>query len=113
MFLDAVFREFVLTTYRFVQVAIEALNRLTSSDHRIVELSVAAIVIMASTVAIKFACWLWCRLINNSSVQALAQDAMTDMVFNTFSIIFPLSTLKSENLSVQLDMEVSCVTDNR
>jgi cytochrome c biogenesis factor len=87
----------VLTTCRFVQVAIEALNRLTSDDHRLVELSIAAIVIMASTVVIKFACWLWCRLINNSSVQALAQDAMTDMVFNTFSIIFPLSMSKSES----------------
>lgn len=113
MFLDAVFYDFVLTTYRFVQVAIEALNRLTSGDHRLVELSVAAIVIMASTVAIKFACWLWCRLINNSSVQALAQDAMTDMVFNIFSIIFPLSMLKSESSPFFLDVEISCVTDNR
>ena len=40
---------------------------------------------MASTVLIKFGCWLWCRLIKNSSVQALAQDAMTDVVFNIFS----------------------------
>jgi hypothetical protein len=39
---------------------------------------------------IKGFCWFWCRLVKNSSVQALAQDAMTDCVFNTFSIIFPL-----------------------
>jgi hypothetical protein len=97
MFLDSVFRDFVLTPYRFVQVAIEALERLTSDDHRLVELSLPAIVIMASTVVIKFVCWLWCRLVNNSSVQALAQDAMTDMVFNTFSIIFPLGMLKPES----------------
>jgi hypothetical protein len=45
---------------------------------------------MAATVVIKGLCWLWCRLIRNSSVQALAQDAMTDVVFNTFSILFPL-----------------------
>lgn len=45
---------------------------------------------MASTVLVKAACWAWCRLIRNSSVQALAQDAITDCVFNTFSIIFPL-----------------------
>ena len=45
---------------------------------------------MSSTVLIKAACWLWCRLIKNSSVQALAQDAMTDVIFNIFSIIFPL-----------------------
>jgi hypothetical protein len=45
---------------------------------------------MASTVFIKALCWLWCRLIKNSSVQALAQDAQTDVIFNIFSIIFPL-----------------------
>jgi hypothetical protein len=43
---------------------------------------------------------MWCRFINNSSVQALAQDAMTDVVFNIFSIIFPIgisySTLQIE-----------------
>lgn len=81
----------VIMVTSFVQVALEGLNRLTSDDHKIVQLSVVAILIMASTVIIKFACWLWCRLINNSSVQALAQDAMTDVVFNIFSIIFPLS----------------------
>jgi hypothetical protein len=75
----------------FFQVALECFNRLTSGDHSIVQLGLPAILIMASTVVIKFACWLWCRLINNSSVRALAQDAMTDVVFNIFSIIFPLS----------------------
>ncbi|KAI9841231.1 MAG: hypothetical protein M1838_003664 [Thelocarpon superellum] len=74
----------------FVQVLLECFNRLTSGDHSVVQLGLSAIVIMASTVVIKFACWLWCRLIPNSSVQALAQDAMTDVIFNTFSIIFPL-----------------------
>jgi hypothetical protein len=45
---------------------------------------------MLSTVVIKGLCYFYCRLIPNSSVQALAQDAITDVVFNTFSIIFPL-----------------------
>ena len=75
----------------FFQVALECLQRLsTSGDHTIVELTIPAIAIMASTVLIKSFCFIWCRLIKNSSVQALAQDALTDMVFNTFSIIFPL-----------------------
>ena len=74
----------------FFQVSLECFNRLTSTDHSIVHLGPPAILIMASTVLIKLVCWLWCRLIKNSSVQALAQDAMTDVVFNTFSIIFPL-----------------------
>ncbi|KAL8784518.1 MAG: hypothetical protein Q9213_003922 [Squamulea squamosa] len=75
----------------FFQVALQCLQRLTNStDHSIVQLGLPSIIIMASTVFIKFGCWLWCRLIKNSSVQALAQDAMTDVVFNIFSIIFPI-----------------------
>ncbi|KAI9697568.1 MAG: hypothetical protein M1836_004518 [Candelina mexicana] len=80
----------IIMIFAFFQVFMECLNRLTSNDHSIVQIGLPSGVIMASTVVIKFACWLWCRLIKNSSVQALAQDAMTDVVFNTFSIIFPL-----------------------
>jgi hypothetical protein len=74
----------------FFQVALQCFQRLTSGDHSVVELTLPAIIIMLLTVVIKFACWLWCRLIKNSSVQALAQDAMTDVIFNIFSILFPL-----------------------
>jgi len=74
----------------FFQVFLQCFNRLTGPDHSIVQLTIPAIIIMASTVVIKGLCWFWCRLIDNSSVQALAQDAMTDVVFNIFSIIFPL-----------------------
>lgn len=80
----------VVMVTAFVQVALECLNRLNSGDHQIIELGLPALIIMSSTVLIKALCWLWCRLIKNSSVQALAQDAMTDVVFNIFSIIFPL-----------------------
>ncbi|KZF26890.1 hypothetical protein L228DRAFT_243427 [Xylona heveae TC161] len=80
----------VIMITSFFQIFIEGLSRLTSGDHSLVYLGIPSIVIMASTVVIKFACWLYCRLIKNSSVQALAQDAMTDVVFNIFSIIFPL-----------------------
>ena len=81
----------VIMITSFVQVALQCFQRLTSNDHTIVQLTIPAIAIMACTVLIKFGCWLWCRFIKNSSVQALAQDAMTDVVFNIFSIIFPLS----------------------
>ncbi|KAJ9662353.1 hypothetical protein H2198_001487 [Neophaeococcomyces mojaviensis] len=74
----------------FFQVGLECLNRLTNGDHSVVELGIPSIVIMLSTVVIKGFCYIWCRFIKNSSVQALAQDAKTDVVFNTFSIIFPL-----------------------
>ncbi|KAF2253984.1 hypothetical protein BU26DRAFT_548320 [Trematosphaeria pertusa] len=74
----------------FFQVSIEGFSRLTGTDYTVVQLTIPAVAIMASTVVIKGLCWLWCRLIRNSSVQALAQDAQTDVVFNIFSIIFPL-----------------------
>ncbi|KAF2866631.1 hypothetical protein BDV95DRAFT_611682 [Massariosphaeria phaeospora] len=80
----------VIMITSFFQVAIEGFSRLTGSNHTVVALTIPAIAIMSSTVIIKAFCWFWCRLIRNSSVQALAEDAMTDVVFNTFSIIFPL-----------------------
>lgn len=80
----------VIMITSFFQVALQALNKLLGTDRTIVQLTPAAIAIMASTIVIKGLCWLYCRLIKNSSVQALAQDAETDVVFNFFSIIFPV-----------------------
>ncbi len=85
----------VIMITSFFQVALEGINRLSSGDHTVVQLTLPAVAIMASTVVVKLFCWLWCRLIKNSSVQALAQDAVTDVVFNTFSIIFPLGMMTS------------------
>ncbi|KAJ5104299.1 hypothetical protein NUU61_001646 [Penicillium alfredii] len=80
----------VIMVTSFFQIALSSLNKLTAEDHTIVELSIPSIGLMAGTVLIKLLCWVWCRLIPSPSVQVLAQDAMTDVVFNTFSIIFPL-----------------------
>ncbi|PYI10317.1 hypothetical protein BO78DRAFT_306363 [Aspergillus sclerotiicarbonarius CBS 121057] len=80
----------VVMVTSFIQVAITSFTRLLSPDHSVVDLSIPSIAVMASTVIVKLACWFWCRLIKNSSVQALAQDAMTDVIFNLFSILFPL-----------------------
>lgn len=74
----------------FVQVFIQCFKRLNSNDRSVVQLGIPAIVILASTVLLKLGCWFWSRLVKNSSVQALAQDAITDVIFNIFSIIFPL-----------------------
>lgn len=68
----------VIMITSFFQVALQCMQRLTSENHELVELGVPAITIMVGTVIIKGLCWFWCRLVRNSSVQALAQDAMTD-----------------------------------
>lgn len=80
----------VIMITSFVQVALEALSTLAGTDHTVIQLTGPAIGIMASTVIIKGMCWFWCRLIKNSSVQALADDAMTDIIFNLGSIAFPI-----------------------
>ncbi|KAK4177662.1 hypothetical protein QBC36DRAFT_126662 [Triangularia setosa] len=80
----------VIMITSFVQVALEAIQRLASPDHHIIELGNAAIGIMFGTIVIKGLCWLWCRMVKNSSVQALASDASTDVIFNAGSIAFPI-----------------------
>jgi hypothetical protein len=81
----------VIMMTSFVQVSLEAIQRLLGPDREIIELGIPAIAIMFSTVIIKGLCWLWCRLVKNSSVQALAADASTDVIFNAGSIAFPIS----------------------
>ena len=97
----------VIMITAFFQVALQCFQRLISDDRSIVQLTAPSIIIMASTVIIKFGCWLWCRLIKNSSVQALAQDAMTDVVFNIFSIIFPIGTPSLFHLLLQPHLLIS------
>ncbi|KAJ5688848.1 hypothetical protein N7462_003240 [Penicillium macrosclerotiorum] len=80
----------VIMVTSFFQVGLSSFNQLIGDDHTVVELSVPSIALMAGTVILKLLCWIWCRLIPSPSVQLLAQDAMTDVVFNIFSIIFPL-----------------------
>ncbi|CAK7567192.1 MAG: hypothetical protein SEPTF4163_005154 [Sporothrix epigloea] len=83
-----VFSTIMITS--FAQVMLQAVQRLASTNHEIIELGIPALIIMASTIVIKGLCWLWCRLVKNSSVQALAADAITDVVFNFGSIMFPI-----------------------
>ncbi|KAI0970371.1 hypothetical protein F4678DRAFT_137516 [Xylaria arbuscula] len=80
----------VIMITSFVQVALQSIQRLASDDRTIIRLGIPEISIMVGTVVIKGLCWLWCRLVKNSSVQALAADAMTDVIFNTGSILFPI-----------------------
>ncbi|CAG7923062.1 unnamed protein product [Penicillium olsonii] len=80
----------VIMVTSFFQVALSSMKQLMGEDRTVVELSLPSLVLMGGTVLVKLLCWIWCRLIPSPSVQVLAQDAMTDVIFNTFSIIFPL-----------------------
>ncbi|KAK2593386.1 hypothetical protein QQS21_008917 [Conoideocrella luteorostrata] len=80
----------VIMVTSFVQVGLQCLQRLASPEHEILQLGLPAIIIMVSTIFIKGGCWIWCRLVKNSSVRALAEDAKTDVIFNIGSIFFPI-----------------------
>ncbi|KAK7739923.1 hypothetical protein SLS53_005516 [Cytospora paraplurivora] len=80
----------VIMITSFTQVALAAVQQLASADHTVIQLTASAIGIMLGTIFVKGLCWFWCRLIRNSSVQALADDAATDMIFNAGSIAFPI-----------------------
>ncbi|KAM4059565.1 cation efflux family protein [Hirsutella rhossiliensis] len=80
----------VIMVTSFVQVGLQCIQRLAGTEHEIISLGLPAIVIMVTTIVIKGACWVWCRLVKNSSVRALADDAKTDVIFNIGSILFPI-----------------------
>ena len=61
----------VIMVTSFVQVGIQCVQRLAGPEHEIISLGLPAIIIMVSTIVIKGACWVWCRLVRNSSVRAL------------------------------------------
>lgn len=81
----------VIIIISFFQVGQESFKRLFLSlgEHEVVKIGPDAIVIMTLTIVSKVCCWIWCSKSKSSSVQALAQDAMTDIVFNIVSLLMP------------------------
>lgn len=76
----------VLIIVSFFQVGDEAVQRLLWGSHDVVNIGYASIAIMSLTVVCKVACYLWCKTIKSSSIQALAQDALTDVVLIPFQL---------------------------
>ncbi|KAK6201484.1 putative cation diffusion facilitator [Scheffersomyces amazonensis] len=82
----------IIIIISFVQVGQEAFKRLVfsnPSDRIAAQIGLDSIAIMSITIISKIACWVWCSKSNSSSVQALAQDAETDIVFNLVSLAMP------------------------
>lgn len=81
----------IIIIISFLQVGLESIQRLMhSSPDEIVEVGQISIYIMLLTIAAKLGCFFWCKSIKSSSVKALTQDALVDVVFNTFSLIMPV-----------------------
>ncbi|KAF9103338.1 hypothetical protein BGX29_003470 [Mortierella sp. GBA35] len=77
----------------FMQVMLQAFERLVlGSDEPPVDLGLVILLLLALNIVIKFMLWLWCRTMkDSSSVLALAQDHLNDVVFNVFSTFFPVA----------------------
>lgn len=82
----------VIIIISFFQVGLESFKKLfldPTPNKVAVEIGWDAVLIMLTTILAKVGCWVWCASSKSSSVQALAQDAMTDIVFNTISLVMP------------------------
>ncbi|KAG7193351.1 uncharacterized protein KQ657_000768 [Scheffersomyces spartinae] len=82
----------VIIIISFFQVAQESAKRLffsSPADREAAKIGLSSVAIMLVTIAAKVGCWIWCASSPSSSVQALAQDAWTDIVFNSVSLAVP------------------------
>ncbi|EDK45030.1 conserved hypothetical protein [Lodderomyces elongisporus NRRL YB-4239] len=82
----------IIIIISFFQVGQESFKRLffSTPEQRVAAtIGPDAVAIMGITIVAKLGCWIWCSKSQSSSVQALAQDAMTDVVFNTVSLLMP------------------------
>lgn len=80
----------VIIIISFFQVGQESFKRLFfPKEKSIANIGWDAIAIMSVTIVAKIGCWVWCKNSKSSSIQALAQDAETDIVFNTVSLLMP------------------------
>ncbi|KAJ7259569.1 cation efflux family-domain-containing protein [Mycena haematopus] len=74
----------------FSQVLVEALKKLFGGDNgEIGTVSLFGKATMIATIVVKGVIWVWCSKIQSSGIQALAQDAKVDVLFNIFSLIVP------------------------
>ncbi|KAJ7164706.1 cation efflux family-domain-containing protein [Mycena crocata] len=74
----------------FSQVLVESLKKLFGAESgEIGTVSLFGKATMVATILIKSSIWVWCSRFQSSGIQALAQDAKVDVLFNIFSLIIP------------------------
>lgn len=80
----------VIMVVSFLKIADESIEGLLQGATDPVRIGSPSLIIMTMTIGIKIVLWIKCSTIPSSSIQALAQDAETDVKFNFFSILFPV-----------------------
>lgn len=82
----------IIIIISFFQVGLESFKKLflNSAEEKVaVAIGWNVVLILLLTIVAKMACWWWCFRSSSSSVQALAQDAVTDIVFNSILLVMP------------------------
>lgn len=81
----------IIMIISFLQILQESVKKLLpGGPKKAAELPITAIGALVATVVVKGIIWFGCIRVKTTQVQALAQDCKTDVVFNTFSLLFPL-----------------------
>ncbi|KAJ5192037.1 cation diffusion facilitator 10 [Penicillium cinerascens] len=96
----------------FVQVGLECVQRLASPKQEILELGLPAIIIMVTTIVIKGAVWIWCRLVKNSSPDE--RNLLLYLTMRFVTAIRQIQNLRAyhagDKLFVEVDIVLSAVT---
>lgn len=78
----------VVIIVSFLQIIQESFKKLLAVEP--ILLDKLSILIMTLTILLKFGCYIYCLRNNSTAINALAQDAKFDVIFNLFSIIIPV-----------------------
>ncbi|KAF2128586.1 hypothetical protein P153DRAFT_423771 [Dothidotthia symphoricarpi CBS 119687] len=81
----------ILMIVSFMQILQESVQKLLpGAEHKAANLPPTAIFAMGATIVVKGIIWIGCARVHTTQVQALSQDCRTDVIFNSFSLLFPL-----------------------
>ena len=85
----------ILMVVSFVQILQESVEKVMPLKGTAEALPAIAVGAMGATILVKGIIWFGCIPIKTTQVQALAQDCQTDVIFNTFSLLFPFIGYKA------------------
>ncbi|KAM0713506.1 hypothetical protein Q7P37_010468 [Cladosporium fusiforme] len=86
----------IIMVISFLQILQESVEKLMPMEGVAEALPWIAVGALLATIVVKGIIWFGCIPIKTTQVQALAQDCQTDVIFNTFSLLFPFIGHKAD-----------------
>jgi len=86
----------IIMMISFLQILQESVEKLMPLKGEADPLPWVAVGALLGTIVVKGIIWFGCIPIKTTQVQALAQDCQTDVIFNTFSLLFPFIGYKAD-----------------